>query len=381
MSAVRPGEIDKIGGAHTNGQADSAHEIETAIGLSSNRGAEAPNEIEPCPGLPARHIDRTTAELDMYARTWIDLQQTRKALAQRDLPDEIVAEFTKLEGKVARILQRTLRRHDLWPWLSQYPGLGGAHTALVIGRIGDPRRYPGQRCSEGHYLPPLYEVGAPCPVVGNSCESAARAGDGHTNGSAESVHEFDVGIGGPTAGADDEKRESESHHVCPGVMLEPRITTGVRSIWHWAGLHAEDDGRAPRKRKGHQATWEPRVRASIMQPRGIAEQIVRLSVPYYVDIYRDAKGRLLIRVAEKSPVIDAYGGDATTSDAAIDRAFEVSRGVATTVRAADDTGVVEGVPGRPLRLYEADRIARKVAAKAFIGDLLVEWKRLVARCV
>lgn len=34
----------------------------------------------------------------------------------------------------------------------------------------------------------------------------------------------------------------------------------------------------------------------------------------------------------------------------------------------------DGSDGRPLRLYEADRIARKVAAKHFLGDLLTAWK-------
>jgi hypothetical protein len=291
-------------------------------------------------GAPPRHIDLTTAQLDRLARSWIDVQQTRKALAQRELDDDVIAAFLTAEQKLSRALTKTLRSHVLWPWLSQFPGLGGAHTALVIGRIGDPRRFPGQRCSEGHYLPPLYAVGAPCPIAGPWPESDVLAGDSD-----------DVG-------ADESSAESESRDVCPGVMLPPRETTGVRSLWHWAGLHADTDSRAPRKRKGVRCDWEPRVRASVMQPGGIAEQIVRLSVPHYVDEYRAAKERLNLRVVEKQLEGLRVRGDA-------------SNGAATETSPESDRWT-----GRPLRPFEADRIARKVAAKAFLGDLLTTWKEL-----
>lgn len=291
---------------------------------------------------PPRHIDFETAELDRLARAWIDLQQTRKALAQRELPEEIVAEFERLEGRVSAMLTRALRRHVLWPWLSQFPGLGGAHAALIIGRIGDPRRYPGQRCSAGHYLPPLYVVGSPCLIVAD-----ADVAIDHVDGDDD-------------AGVDANVGEIDVSTVCPGVMREPRSGSGVRSLWHWAGLHVGGDGRAPRKRKGVKATWEPRARASVMQPGGIAEQIVRLSVPHYVDVYRAAKARLVERVEG--------------------RAESDRRDGALLLRAAAEIGAaIENCSGsRPLRPHEADRIARKIAAKAFLGDLLVEWKRLAA---
>lgn len=312
--------------------------------------AEMRSEIDAPSGAPARHIDQPTAELDRLARTWLDLQGTRKALAQRELPEAIVSEFGRLEEKVSRILSKTLRAHPLWPWLSQFPGLGGAHTALVIGRIGDPRRYPGQCCSEGHYLPPLYEIGSPCPVV------AKR----------ETLDSKDGGM-----------YEREVWPDCLGIMLPPRPHTGVRSLWHWAGLGVCDDGRAPRKRRGIQGDWEPRVRASVMQPGGIAEQIVRLSVPHYSDIYRATKERLLLRVAGNELENGARRGDAKPLGLA-ERSVEPvgSRGQ-TDMGATDIAAEIEGQAGRPLKLYEADRIARKVAAKAFLGDLLVEWKRLV----
>lgn len=292
-------------------------------------------------GAPPRHIDLTTAQLDRLARSWLDVQQTRKALAQRELPESVVKSFAKAEAQLSRELTKALRKHALWPWLSQFPGLGGAHTALIIGRIGDPRRYPGQRCLEGHYLPPLYTVGASCPIV-------AREGDSDS---------FD-GDGTEVAGAGGIMPGSEEVVGCPGTMLPPRLGSGVRSLWHWAGLHVEADGCAPRKRKGIRVTYEPRVRASVMQPGGIAEQIVRLSVPHYVDVYRATKDRLTLRV-DLSRESDAELGPQSFG-------------------AVDSRAENEPLVGRSLRPFEADRIARKVAAKAFLGDLLVEWKRLVA---
>jgi hypothetical protein len=328
----------------------------------SGEAADGSSESEQTFGAPPRHIDQTTAELDRYARTWIDLQQTRKALAQRELPDEIVAEFDRLEKKVSALLTRTLRKHALWPWLRQYPGLGGAHTALIIGRIGDPRRFPGQRCTEGHYLPPLYAEGAPCPIAASTRGIDPAFGDGADSDErplAEVRSEIEVMTGdGQISGADVRGAEIESLSVCPGTMLPPRTITGVRPLWHWAGLHADDEGNSPRKRKGVRCTWEPRVRASVMQPGGIAEQIVRLNVPVYANRYRTAKANLNLRVADIGGVIEFHSGNATNG------------------RVADDPSEINAPSGRPLRPYQADRTARKIAAKAFLGDLLTEWKRL-----
>jgi hypothetical protein len=296
--------------------------------------------------------------LDRLARTWLDLQGTRKALTQRELPDEIVEGFDKMEKRVSALLSKALRKHPLWPWLKQFPGLGGAHTALVIGRIGDPRRYPGQRCSEGHYLPPLYEIGSPCPVAEREREIERGRGDG-----------------ADLAGAADAISEVGDDRGCPGIMLEPRPHSGVRSLWHWAGLYADENGRAPRKRKGVKGDWEPRARASVMQPGGIAEQIVRLRVPHYSEIYRATKARLLLRVA--APVAEVVGSIGDASLGLADERYEIALAPGQTGLGAADT--LDGIgiaPGRPLKLYEADRIARKVAAKAFLGDLLTEWKAI-----
>lgn len=298
--------------------------------------AEPRPEFEHKSGGPPRHIDSVTAQLDRDARAWADAKQTRVAMLQRGMPDIVVVAFAKAEQEIAKMLSRGLRSHVLWPWLSQYPGLGGAHVASVIGRIGDPRRFPGQLCSEGHYLPPLYAAGASCPVAESLLESHDACG------------------GGAQEAGTDDKSARENRAVCPGVMLPPRTNRGVRSVWHYFGLHADAEGRAPRKRKGVQADWNPRGRASFMGPGGITEQIVRANVPYYVEKYRSAKERLILRVVDH----DATSGDANP------------------LRAAEFAREIEDGLGRPLRLFEADRIAHKVAGKAFLADLLTTWKQL-----
>jgi len=251
---------------------------------------------------------------------WEDLQRTRLSLTQRGL-DDLAAKVKPIEDHVARQIGRDLRRHVVWPWLAQYPGLGGVHVARLIALIGDPWTFPGRRCTRGHYI-------------------AARA---------ETLGEIDHGSGSgcPLSTLDG---------PCDGSLLPPRSGTGVRSLWHYCGLHVVD-GRSPRKAKGQRADWSPVARTIVLMPGGIAEQIVRLRVPKYRDLYDAAKDRL-------------------TAQREIDvrRAIEQQLGPALTEGPESDAVSVSDC-GRGLRPFQIDGIARKIAAKAFIGDLLVEWKR------
>ena len=323
-------------------------------------------------GAPSRYLDPQTQTLGYLAATWMDFQQLRKSMAQRELGDALIESAHKIEEQVGRELGKALRRHPLWPWLSQFPGLGGVHTARLIARIGDPRRFPGQQCGEGHTLVPGYAIGTPCPLDD-------REGNG-----------------------------------CPGDMLAPRTSTGTRSVWHYCGLHVTDDGRSPRKRKGIRCTWDPIARTAVLQPDGIADQIVRLRVPVYREVYDARKADLIARrggadvrgesdwaagPADASAEIDhSTGGAENVAESdrpsgPADRpvAVDLSVGGATTdaldalLGFADALDVItEGAEvareidseAGPLRPFQIDAIARKVAAKAFVGDLLREWKRI-----
>lgn len=263
--------------------------------------------------------------LRLLTSTWEDIQKTRLAAEQRGQSD-LAAILKKQEERYGRMIRRELEKHPIWPWLSQFPGLGGVHTARLLGYIGEPRRFPGQRCDKGHYSAPLYDVASVCPVVT---------------------------IDGP----------------CDGVMLPPRPHTGTRSLWHWAGLTP-----GARRKKGQQADYNPKVKTLFLMPGGIAEQIVRLKVPHYRDIYDATKERL-----QRERAVDTAesGGRFGPIPEGVFAEVAARLGAIPIQAAGADAGDVTEPPDG-LRPFQIDAIARKVAAKAFAGDLLAEWKRVVA---
>jgi len=257
-------------------------------------------------------VGANLALLDSRCASWRDIQQARLAAEQRDLPD-LAELLKKVEDRAAEDIKKALRAHPVWSWLSQFPGLGGVHVADLVAMIGDPRRFPGQKCTEGHTAPPDFEVGDPCPVVGFGTEDA-----------------------------------------CPGFMLPPRETTGTRALWHNCGLHVVD-GRSPRKRKGHRVDWDPAMRTAVLMPSGIADAIVRNRVPVYRDEYDRKKAQLIETRAVSLPEIVTSAGPQEGKEA--DRPTEIVASIG-------------------LRPFQIDAIARKVAAKMFVGDLLRELKRV-----
>lgn len=272
---------------------------------------------------PAFGISGGPPLLRELTATWEDLQRTRLALAQRGSED-LSEKMRPLEDSAARQVRKALQSHELWPWLSEFPGLGGVHVARLVALIGDPWRFPGQRCTRGHYLPVR---AAEFP------ESDRRAGaDGPCP--AETLE-------GP----------------CDGMLLPPRPGTGVRSLWHYCGVHVVN-GRAPRKAKGQRADWNVTARTCLLMPGGIAEQIVRQRVPVYRDIYDATKARLTReRGADLRVATDAARGDTLPGGPEVEH-----------------QPVIDVALG--LRPYQIDAIARKVAAKGFVGDLLIAWKSL-----
>lgn len=259
-----------------------------------------------------------TALLGALATTWRDVQQMRIAAEQRELGSlDIPAALLKIETALAEATKKELRHHPVYPWLEQFPGLRGVHVARLIVRIDDPRRFPGQLCSAGHHSPPDYPVGAACPVI------------------------------------------DRDENACLGVMLPPRPGTGVRSLYKYLGLHVVN-GRSPRKTKGQRADWDPIGRTAVLMPSGIADAIVRNRVEPYRSIYDAAKARLTDeRGAEPRLEIDGRRGPAL-------------------IEGAEVVDVVAFDTGPGLRPFQIDALARKIAAKRFIGDLLTEWKRLLA---
>jgi hypothetical protein len=289
----------------------------SAIQLSSGSQVGPSRDVE--------YASEITRELGLQAMNRTDLMKARQAVGNRlvgarwtehDIEaDPVWAGLDALTTLEDAKLNRLLRKHEVWPWLSSYKGLGGVHVARLIAGIAHPWRFPGQMCTAGHFLVPRYAVDSPCPrtVV---VESVGVLPDAAGNDVADST-------------------------ACSGVMLAPRPGTGVRSLWHYLGLHAVN-GKSPRFKRGQQGDWSPHLRAAVLMPdAGIAAMIVRNRTPKYRDVYDATKARL---IRERGLV-----GEQVVS------------------------GLLDG-ESTPIRLGWADATARKVAAKAFVGDLLTEWK-------
>ena len=292
--------------------------------------------------------DPITIMLAALGASFEDVQRTRKSQVLRSIAAEkngqahvaaqgqaIAEALLKVEQRVSRELKKALVKHPLYPWLSQYPGLAGPTTARLLGIIADPMRFPGRKCEAGHYLPETYgeEV---CPV--------------------ERIAECDTPSGRTGV-------EPSGESGLPiGPCLAPvhnRRGSGVRSLWHYLGLHVVD-GHSPRKTRGQRADWDPKGRTLVLQPDGLADQIVRQRTPVYREVYDATKARLLReRGADSLHETDAAAGPM----------------LSTMAEGTEDGAGIAGLLG-PLRPFQIDAIARKVAAKRFVGDLLIEWKRL-----
>jgi hypothetical protein len=310
-------------------------------------------------GEPAIATDGRTALLDdlqLLSVSFRQLQRTRVALmnrvhaasrTERPIPEVILGAFAgmkTMEDQIARGLKRELRKHPLWPWLSEYPGLAGPLTARLIAIIADPWRFPGRVCARGHHLSAAY-TGELCPYV--------EVEDGGEEALEDDIASAAVLDGGETG---EKHAETERRSACLAPIGPIRPGTGVASLWHYCGLHVVD-GRMPRPRRGVQADWHPQARVLLLGPNGLADQIIKHKAEPYYGFYVETKDRLLRERGDSS-----IGNDSATASLA-------------SGEGADWTPAPDRVPGALSRIH-AHRIARVVAVKRFLGDLLIEWKRV-----
>ena len=81
--------------------------------------------------------------------TWEDVQKARLAAEQRGLLP-LAADLKRLEDRTNREIKKAMADHPLADWLPR--GLGGVHVARLLALIEDPWRFPGRRCTNGHYM-------------------------------------------------------------------------------------------------------------------------------------------------------------------------------------------------------------------------------------
>lgn len=117
--------------------------------------AEKPNAVDR--GRGPHYCDPQTKRLAVFAAQYEDLLKLKLATTMRgmdvlvpDQPALLGDDLASLTSRMGARVSRELRRHPVWPWLSVYPGLGGVHTARLIGYLRCPHRFPGAR-SIWHY--------------------------------------------------------------------------------------------------------------------------------------------------------------------------------------------------------------------------------------
>jgi len=300
--------------------------------------------------------------LQLLAQAHRQIQRTRLAQANRigaaerngllvpALLLEVLAALKAEEGRIGRMLKRELRKHPLWPWLETLPGLSGPITARLIAIIADPWRFPGRVCAQGHHVSVAY-AGDLCPAVEMRQDDDGGDARAATDGLSALIDD-DGGGAGDVCGATDEGA------VCSAPIGPPRPGTGIASLHHYLGLHVVD-GRLPRRQRGVQADWHLVGRVLCLGPQMLADQIIlHKTPPYYDQWYVAPKERLL-----------AERGDGDHATEGIDAPLGIDVGEGGEDAPATDAAAA---PLSPLR---AHRIARTIAVKRFVGDLLTEWKR------
>lgn len=324
MTAAKAGEIEPSSGSRES--AEAVYETENLDGAESADGGE----IESYCGFTSRYLadpHNATQSLAILAAAWeatfSSWQQahlrSRHAVMQVQMILEAQADdLRKMRDRLARYMGKALELHPLAEWLPT--GLRGPQVCRVLGMIGDPWRFPGRPCAEGHHMP-SYHVGL--------CGARVKKG---------------------------KDQEDAGFARCDAPIGKVRPGSGTRALWHYLGLHVVE-GSMPKRKRGEQATWKPSGRTAVLMPQGIADQIVMRKISPWREIYDETKFRLeRERGAGVVGEIDSNCG--ISGDAA-----------------ARDIAIESGCGSSPLPPWRIHKIARTVAAKAFVADLLAEWKR------
>jgi len=119
--------------------------------------------------------------------------------------------------------------------------------------------------------------------------------------------------------------------ACGGAIQGQRPGTGRRALWHMLGLYPVENGdgrtRLATYRKGVQGSHNREAKTAILMPQGVAQQFY-MQGSRYEEVYRREKERLVAKNPEWP-------------------------------------------------LMKTEMTARVIAAKAWSGDLLMEWKKRV----
>jgi hypothetical protein len=336
-------------------------------GLRGRGDAEDVAETDTRSGVaPSRFRDPYTAALGILASEWDSQHRAYQAATLRALhvPDadlravieQSAAGALALREAIGKRMASTLRKHPLYSWMAAHRGFPkAAHTARLLAAIGDPLRFPGRVCSEGHHLPSDW-TGVECPIP--------VYGDGNGRG------------------------ERGDAKPCGALVGAVRRGTGVRSLWHYCGMHVGPDGKMPKQKRGVQGSWAPAVRGLLLMPDvGIAAQLIRQRVEPWRGVYDQAKERIAReRGVEGDGESERVSGPSPAHTSSNGGGVDALRGIGgadgpaaeTQEGAVDEHNEHDLSIGRPLRPFQVEKRARIIAVKAMLGDLLMEWNRIVS---
>ena len=236
----------------------------------------------------------SVATIDLRFATGVWLLARKRVAMIKDwnyIPVLPLAESDK--RKAVSIVKKLLHAHPLWPWLDQFPGLGGAQVAWIIARISDPHRFP-------------------------------RPGE---------------------------------------------LGNGTRALWHYLGLYP-----GGRRIRGLSTSYCTQAKGLLVGEMGIADSIVIYRPQPYRRIYEEYKERRIARIeAEGGVVIRGKAPDWSSENAQATESLPSDKG------GAEIQLEVEVRDGTPLIYIE--RVAKTVAVKAFVADMLQEWKRVEPKVV
>jgi len=321
----------------------------------------------------SRYRDPVTQALGLLASEWEGMHKAwqgtaaRALIAQkRDKETGVASRITAIlvayrdelrelrDGDRAKYLERELKAHVLYPWLKSHRGCPkSVHTARVISMIGDPLRFPGRQCEKcGGYLASDHE--GVCNQRVKETTAVNRAEVEHGAGSLPFRSE-------PNPAAEIIEAEIENMRdgwvLCGGTVGAPRLGTGTRALWHYFGLHVVE-GKRPRHQRGQQSDWKDEGYTALLQPDGIADMVIRQKCEPWYGVYVATKERICKERGVEQNAESERSGDA---ELGTDQALEN-----------------ESPHGPKFTRMHAHKIGRVVLAKAFVGDLLAEWKRLVS---
>jgi hypothetical protein len=173
--------------------------------------------------------------------------------------------------RVATLIIKEMKNHVMGDWMPK--GLGGVRMAIVLSIIGNPWRFPGQKCTKGHHWPlrefiddrPNLPVGSPCLFKEMSII------------------------------------DGEEGKSCVGTMLAPERGTGVSHLWSLGGFAPDKiTNRLPRRQKGQQAKYNSKLRTQFLMPDfGIADQVIKHKTPIYRELYDTTKTNLRNRLIKE----------------------------------------------------------------------------------